>query len=256
MSRSSDTARCAPRGVLLLLALAGWGLAASRPPAVAAQSLRGSRASLDRQNRVARQHDYTYLESSAQVRRFVDAGYLIPVRSTADYRLKGVSFPFTRPGVALFLTRLGRQYRAACGEQLVVTSLTRPRSRQPRNASPRSVHPTGMAADIRRSNNAKCRSWLEGVLLQLEAEGVLEATRERRPPHYHVALFPRPYEHYVASLARSGPRTYAVRRGESLWTIARKLGTTVERLRAVNELRGSRIYAGQVLAIPESRASR
>src|SRR5690606_40092741 len=91
-------------------------------------------------------------------------------------------------------------YQAACGEKLVVTSLVRPTTRQPRNAADRSVHPTGMAMDLRRSNKASCRRWLERVLLQLEARGVLEATRENRPPHYHVALFPRPYVQYVAAL--------------------------------------------------------
>ena len=37
-----------------------------------------------------------------------------------------VSFPFARPEVELFVQRLSGQYRRACGEQLVVTSLTRP----------------------------------------------------------------------------------------------------------------------------------
>lgn len=226
------------------------------PPSTAeAQSLRGSARSLDLQNRVARQHDFTYTRTAAQVRRFVDAGYLVAVpRSTWGYRLHGVSFPYAREEVALFLSRLGRQYRSACGEQLVVTSLTRPQSRQPRNASDRSVHPTGMAMDLRRSNRRGCRAWLEEVLLYLEGAGVLEATRERRPPHYHVALFPKQYAGYVeARLAGAEEVPYRVRRGDSLWRIAKRHGTTVSRLRAANDLRGSRIYAGQVITVPMSR---
>lgn len=223
----------------------------------AAQSLRGSTPSLDLQNRVARQHDYTYISTSRQVRRFADAGYLVRVRSNTDYTVKaGVPFPYTRPEVAVFMRRLGQQYRNACGEQLVVTSLTRPTSRQPRNASPRSVHPTGMALDLRRSSRSSCRSWLEGVLMHLEGRGVLEATYERRPPHYHVALFPNQYEGYVESLrtaAASGSTEYYVRRGDSLWEIARDHGTSVDELRSSNGLRGSRIYAGQVLTVPVAR---
>lgn len=234
-----------------VLLLAG---AASMP--LEAQSLRGSTRSLDRQNVVARQHDFTYIDTPAQVRRFADAGYLTAVpRSTRDYRLHGVGFAYARPEVALFISRLGAQYRRACDEQLVVTSLTRPRTRQPRNASSRSVHPTGMALDLRRSTRPACRRWLERVLLDLEDRGVLEAVRERRPPHYHVALFPRQYASYVETLqlaSAADAQAYRVRRGDSLWTIARELGTTVRGLRAANDLNGSRIYPGQTLTVPRT----
>lgn len=229
-----------------------------------AQSLRGSSSSLDRQNRIAQQKDFTYLRTSGHVERFVGAGYLVRIRSNRDFRLHDVSFPYAREEVALFVARLGQQYRSACGEQMVVTSLTRPRSRQPSNASSRSVHPTGMAVDLRRSNNRNCRAWLERTLLYLEGAGVLEATRERRPPHYHIAVFPDQYASYVEGLARNsttrqtriadaGEVEYRVRSGDSLWTIARRHGTTVERLQSANELRGSRIYAGQLLQVPVAR---
>ena len=240
----------AVRGVGIVLALACVFAAFD---GAEAQSLRGSTRSLDRQNRVARQHDFTYLKTPAQVRRFVEAGYLVPVRDGRDHRLRGVAFPYARPEVALFISRLGRQYRRACGERLVVTSLTRPRTRQPRNASPRSVHPTGMALDLKRSRNRVCRSWLEETLLTLEGRGVLEALRESRPPHYHVAVFPEQYASYVESVQlanTAGGRDYRVRRGDSLWTIARRYGTTVRELRSANHLHGSRIYAGQVLTVP------
>ena len=46
---------------------------------------------------------------------------------------------------------------------------------------------------------------------------------------------------------------YTVRSGDSLWTIARKHGTTVEVLQRTNGIRGSRIYEGQVLDLPGSR---
>jgi hypothetical protein len=239
-------------GATLLLALLG------APGPVAAQSLRGSQASLDRAQRVARDHDFTYIRDGTQVLRFAEAGYLVRVRSNRDFALHNVSFPYARPQVELFLRRLGSQYRNACGEQLVVTSLTRPKNSQPRNASPYSVHPTGMALDLRRSWSRACRGWLEDVLLYLESQGVLEATRERSPAHYHVSLFPRQYGRYVEQLldrqassngAEAGVE-YRVRDGDSLWVIARRLGTTVADLRRANGIRGSRIYAGQLLTVP------
>jgi hypothetical protein len=220
------------------------------------QSLRGSRSSMDRQNRIAREHDYTYIESPDRVLFFAEQGWLVPIRSGKDFTVKGdVSFPYARPEVELFVQRLGSQYRRACGEQLVVTSLTRPANRQPRNASDRSVHPTGMALDIRYSWNRACRDWLEGVLVSLERQGVLEATLERRPRHYHVAIFPNQYSDYVETLAAreadgEPQQEYRVRRGDSLWTIARAHGTTVDRLKDHNGIRGNRIFAGQLIDLP------
>ncbi len=228
-----------------------------------AQSLRGSGASLNRQERQAEIHDYTYLRDANHVQRFVDAGLLVPVVETRDYWLKGVSFPVARPALKLFIERLAGQYRAACGERLVVTSLTRPLSRQPRNASRRSVHPTGMAMDLRRPYPGPFRAWLEDTLLYLEGRKVLEVTRESSPAHYHVALFPQPYIAHVsrltglsttaiaASIEPAGrPQTYTVKRRDTLWHISRRYDTTPEAIRIANGLRSSEIYPGQQLKIP------
>jgi Family of unknown function (DUF5715) len=170
-------------------------------PALQAQTLLGSHESLLRQNEEAREHDFSYLRTSADVRDYVQQGLLVRLPGNSDYDLAGdeVSFPYARPEVKTFVERLADQYHGACGEQLVVTSLTRPITRQPPNASAISVHPTGMAVDLRRSDSSGCRQWLETVLLDLENKGVIEATREQYPPHYHVAVFPNPYLQYVAS---------------------------------------------------------
>jgi len=160
----------------------------------AAQSLYGSHESLVRQNLVAQQHDYAYLRTTQEVVQSIGSGILVAVHGNDDYQLANgeVSFPYARPEVKTFLEQLSSAYHAACGEPLVVTSLVRPISRQPWNASPISVHPTGMAMDLRRSDRHGCRQWLESTLLALEGEGMIEATRERWPPHYHVAVFPDP----------------------------------------------------------------
>lgn len=249
------------RRTLALACLAGAYLFVDGS-ALDAQSLRGSSGSLDIQNRIAREHDFTYIETGAQVIRFVNAGYLIEVAPNRDFDLHAVSYPYARPEAELFIRRLANQYRRACGEKLVVTSLTRPQNRQPRNASDRSVHPTGMAIDLRLSRSRACRAWLEGVLMNLESARVLEATRERSPAHYHIALFPRQYFNYVSRIADGAPtlkrpvrvatstQSYRVRPGDSLWEIAREFATSVDRIQAENELRGNRIYVGQVLKVP------
>ena len=257
--RRTDTQRAghASRHALVMFALV-LGAVGLLSSVAAAQSLRGSAASLDLQNNQALRHDFTFLRGSAQLRRFVDAGLLVRAKGGRNYSLKAVSFPYTRPEVLLFIERLSAQYRRACGEKLIVTSLTRPMSHQPRNASPRSVHPTGMALDLRRPRNRTCRRWLEDTLLELEARTVLDATKERGPPHYHVAVFPSVYAKYVSNMmSRSSRRASAtptqrhtVRRRDTLWKISSRYGTTAEKIRRANELRSSVIYPGQVLTIP------
>lgn len=177
-------------------------LSATALPALAAVpvSLRGSPASMMRQNEVARHEDYSFLRTPAQVRKFASEGYLVKLQGDNNYRLADVSYPYARPEVRTFVERLAAQYRDACGERLVVTSLTRPKSMQPRNAHDLSVHPAGMAVDLRVSQSAACRQWLESTLLSLEERNLLDVTREKRPPHYHVAIFPGEYSAYVGRL--------------------------------------------------------
>jgi len=240
---------------LLLLVAAVLGLA-SLP--LHAQSLAGSKASMVRQSRVAKQHDYSYLRTSSQVHEFARRGLLVRLSGNSNYRVADVSFPYARPQVKTFVERLAQQYRNACGERLVITSLTRPTSRQPRNASPLSVHPTGMALDLRRSGRPACRAFLEKTLLTLEGRDVLEATKENHPPHYHVSLFPEPYTRYLASKGVSGGSSegeaslarYRVRGGDSLWEIAKRHGTSVDRLKRANGMSSSRLKPGMMLDIP------
>ena len=211
---------------------------------------------MDRQNQQARQHGFTFLRDGNHVRAFASSGLLVPVPGNGNYQLNAVSFPYARPEVKLFVERLSSQFRAACGEQLVITSLTRPLAGQPRNASSRSVHPTGMALDIRRHNTPACRSWLERVLLSLEGSRVLEVSLEQRPPHYHVALFPDPYRKYVVALGAGravAAGTYTVARKDTLWRIAQNHGTTPGAIQRANNLRGTTIYPGQQLRIPDAR---
>jgi hypothetical protein len=240
------------------------------PNSLRSQALRGSPASVDRIYRQAVNHRLRFYESAAAIREGQRLGQLARLDGNADYTLVDVSYPLAVPAAKTFIVRLASQYRAACGEKLVVTSATRPTTMRLANSVDKSVHPTGMAIDLRKPRNSKCLSWLRNTLVALDATGVLEAVEERNPPHFHVAIFPQPYQQYVA--VRPGPkvpetppvarastavladaRRYEVRRGDSLWTIARQNSLTVEELQRVNNLRNSRILAGQVLLIPQAR---
>lgn len=278
----------------LVFAVVGAFLLANSVELEAQSALRGSRTTMRRQNAIAQNHDYTFLRTSSDVQRFASMGLLVPVGNTASLKLASVSYPYARPAVKLFAERLASQYQASCGEKLVVTSLTRPLSKQPKNASDLSVHPAGMALDIRVSKRRACRRWIEKTLVSLERKGVIDATRERRPVHYHVAVFPAKYETYVAQLngepttklaakpateaapsqekpiAKADEPKYAsivplpsttkaashkVRRGETLWAIARKHGVTVTALQEANHLSSSKIKPGQTLSIPRLAGS-
>ena len=55
---------------------------------------------------------------------------------------------------------------------------------------------------------------------------------------------------------KSGPADHVVRRGESLWLIARQYGTTVDTLRQTNNLAADKIDIGQVIKIPGKENTR
>lgn len=182
--------------MVVLLGLTGAG-----SDAAVRVTLKGSPASMQRQHHVARQADYEFVAGTEELGKLVASGSLVELRGNRDYHVKrSVSYPFARPEMRLFIERLAEQYHEGTGERLVVTSLMRPQSRQPRNAHELSVHPTGIAVDLRVSRRRASRQWIESVLLKLERRGLLDVTRERWPPHYHVALFPKAYRTYVEGM--------------------------------------------------------
>lgn len=252
---------------LLLIAGSALLLASLLPAVASAQSLRGSRASIDRMYRQARAERFSFFETPASVQRQLAAGRLVRLEPDGGFLLHRVSYPYVRPATRTFVERLGAQYSAACGEALVVTSAVRPARRQPANSSVRSVHPTGMAIDLRKPTDAACLRWLRDALLGLERAGLIEATEEWAPPHFHVAVFATRYARYAAVRERTEARarlaaraaeadtTHTVRPGDTLWAIALEHETTVDALAAANDIDGDAIVPGQELRIPAAQAA-
>lgn len=164
-------------------------LAATAVRPLAAQSLRGSEESVDRMYDRAHEQGLFFYMTASGVRQAAREGEFVKLANTRDLKLARMGFPFVRAATRTFVQRLAAEYHDVCGERLVVTSGVRPLSLQPRNGSPKSVHPTGMAIDLRKPKRSGCREWLRDRLLQLEARGVIEATEEFHPPHFHVAVF-------------------------------------------------------------------
>lgn len=227
------------------------------PASAESQSLRGSRASVNRMYSHAVGNGIYFYKTGTGIQRAEERGTFVRLRGNSNYALSGVSYPLVRPATQTFVERLSAQYRQACGQRLVVTSASRPKSMRLVNSADRSVHPTGIAVDLRRPRSSRCAGWLRRTLLQLEAAGLIEATEERSPAHFHVAVYPAPYANYVkrrggaVRMASAAERaSYRVRRGDSLWGIARRHSTTVESLKAANGLSDSFLREGQTLVIP------
>jgi hypothetical protein len=175
-----------------------FAFAASDVLASVSVELRGSPASMERQNRYALEAEYTFARTLEDIDRMLETGDLVMLTGDENYDLReGMTSDAARPEMRLFVERLAAEYHEATGEKLVVTSLTRPSSMQPGNSHSLSVHPTGMALDLRISQQQASRAWLEERLLGLEADGILDVTRERHPPHYHIALFTGPFLAYM-----------------------------------------------------------
>ena len=156
---------------------------------LAAQSLRGSQESVDHLYLVARASGLQFHATVSSARRAVAAGDFVQLDGNADYMPKNrMQLPYATSETRAYIEHLGAEYHAACGERLVVTSALRPMSRRPRNGSVKSVHPTGIAFDVRKPKRRMCRDWLRQLLLQHEREGTIEATEEFRPPHFHVVV--------------------------------------------------------------------
>ena len=258
------------------ITVAALAVSLAVPALAGAQSLRGSSTSVDLMYQQALAHGLHFYETATGIRRAADRGAFVKMSGNADYELASVSHPYVLPITRTFVHRLSAQYRARCGEKLVVTSGIRPKSMRLANGAERSVHPTGMAIDLRKPTRGPCLAWLRETLSYLDARGLIEATEEHRPPHFHVAVFPEPYAGYVggdagriassrpasSAPAGAGPgkdastATYRVRPGDSLWSIARARQLTVEELKRANSLRSSRIMPGQVLVLPGSASDR
>ena len=236
-------------------------LSLALPDAADGQSLLGSSSSVDLMFRNAQQQDLYFYQTSAGVRRAATNGSLVRLSGNGSYQLAGVSQPYVLPTTRTFVERLATQYRNACGERLVVTSAARPKSQRLANSVDKSVHPTGMAVDLRKPRAGRCLTWLRTTLVSLEQRGLLEATEEKRPPHFHVAVFPRQYSRYLGGAApvkvasagaapQGDGERYTVRKGDSIWSIARRTRVSVDEIKLANRLTSSRILAGQVIVIP------
>jgi hypothetical protein len=181
------------RAAALAAPLLTSAILGAAPRLAAAQSLRGSKDKVERAYQFAKRRGLAFTTSRADIREGIEDGDYVRLTGSRNVRLKGVTVPYVRPATRAFVTQLGAKYRKACGGPLVVTSALRPTTLQRRlaNGAAKSVHPTGMAVDLR-SPRGSCRSWLRTELLAESRRGAVDATEERNPAHFHVIVFRTP----------------------------------------------------------------
>lgn len=176
-------------------------------------TLRGSRAALARENAVADRHDLTRIRDLAQLRRFIDAGLLVPIGSTAAYEIdaelgeddpaNAALYAHARPWTRTFLDEVLAEGHRLHGDRFLITSLTRTQAYQRqlrrhnraaasgRTPAERSSHLTGATVDIRSTNlSPEGLAWLRRRLAELERRGAIQATEERYNGCFHVMVFP------------------------------------------------------------------
>ena len=248
--------------------------------------LHGSKQSVEKMYSFAVSHRMPFYLTPTNVDKAIADGRLVPLTGDSTYELtRGVGFAYGTREVKQFVLAFAPQYLAACGVPLTVTSAARPMSNQPHNANPHSVHPTGIAVDIRRPPPGPCLTWVRGALAELEERKVVEATEEHHPVHLHVAVLVQPGAKIVlpnlvrTAVARQAPvtpavpvtvatsggasvaapahgaqaRTYVVRQGDTLWDIANRTGVTLEDLKRANGAGTSPLRPGTTLALPATR---
>ena len=279
-------------------ALAAFALTAALAAPVLAQrhgpkepeDLHGSRQSVEKMYEFALTHHMPFYLTPVNVDDAIAKGRLVALAGDSTYELtRGVGFAYSTREAKQFVLAFAPQYLAACGVPLTLTSAARPMSRQPHNANPHSVHPTGIAVDIRRPAAGPCLTWVRSALATLEERGVVEATEEHHPVHLHVAVLVPPGGRLVipnlvktvvarqvttppvpmTTVAAAGGEvklmpgvkdtararhTYTVRQGDTMWDIANRSGVSMAELKKANAQIASTLKPGITLVLPERDA--
>jgi LysM repeat protein len=202
----------------------------------------------------AESHHMPFYLAPTNIDEAIRTGRLVALTGDSTYELtRGVGFSYATREAKQFVLAFAPQYLAACGVPLIVTSAARPISRQPRNANPYSVHPTGIAVDLRRPPAGPCQTWVRGALAELEAKGIVEATEERHPAHLHVAVLTQPGQVAAlpnlvgASLASRAPQPRIVASAVAAASIAkpplsRTLSNPEKVIASSDDASGARTY--------------
>ncbi len=140
--------------------------------------------------RFAKAHRLEFSSNSIEFWRLVRNKVFVHIKDAPDIPLKAFfDTPFVLPSTAEFTRNLANEFSAAeCGD-LGVTGGGRFKVFW--NSSKFSVHPAGMAVDIRTKDlNDSCMTTLIYFLYQAEANLQADVSIESSPSHFHVVVIP------------------------------------------------------------------
>ena len=159
--------------------------------------LKGSSGAVMRAWKYANATGYRFASTERELGWMRATRQVVRADSIPHVTLVDVSKPYLRVDVKTYLSRLAALYHGQCNTDLVVTSMLRfDGAQRLGNASARSVHPAGMAIDLR-TTGTPCLGWLESTLLAGERAGFVDVTREYHPPHFHVVVYPEEYRRWL-----------------------------------------------------------
>lgn len=188
---------------LFILPIEGSGKTKKQEKSCLAE-LKGSRASLARQNEIADRYDLQRVKSRNNLKSLIKQEKLVAIPEHIYYELAlEREFRFARPWVKKFLDDFSKEFFLKFRKPLKVTSLVRTKPDQLRLSAQgisdadgkswhkQSSHLTGSALDISKRTMTKEEvSWTCERLLGLRRKGVIEAVHEPHNNHFHIMVFP------------------------------------------------------------------
>jgi hypothetical protein len=163
----------------------------------------GQVSSSEQQFRYAAERQIPFMATEAEYQSRVSTGYF--VRLESPFMDVHARRPYALASTVAFMTEMSEAYYSfGCG-RLTVKDALRLSAERPSNGSVYSVHPSGMAVDLRvRDIGEACENWMNSYLLEKEAEGRVDATRE----YWKMVRgqkVPNPHFHLVVPLEPRGP---------------------------------------------------
>jgi hypothetical protein len=166
--------------------------------------LRGSLASLERQNARLEAEGLERIEDEADLAQRIADGLLVPVPVSSGLTVNEdlpLNHRYCRPWTARFLADLARAHEAAFHRPLEVSSAVRTVEYQERlmhingNAAPAegdivSPHLTGATIDIAKKGLTRDEiGWMRRRLLDLQTEGKIDVEEEFRQACFHITVY-------------------------------------------------------------------